>query len=139
MWRERPLAQPATFIEPCLPRPAKQPPAGRGWIHEIKHDGFRIMAQRADGRVRLLTRKGTNFSNRFPQIVAAVTVLPVRSCLLDGEAVVCDENGLAVFDRSADTSTTALPYSAHSTCSNSTARTCGTRRSRSGRARWRSF
>jgi bifunctional non-homologous end joining protein LigD len=56
------------------------------------------MAQRADGRVRLLTRKGTNFSNRFPQIVAAVTVLPVRSCLLDGEAVVCDENGLAVFD-----------------------------------------
>ena len=56
------------------------------------------MAQRADGRVRLLTRKGTNFSNRFPQIVAAVTVLPVRSCLLDGEAVVCDENGLAVFN-----------------------------------------
>ena len=53
---------------------------------------------RADGRVQLLTRKGKNFANRFPQIVAAVTVLPVRSCLLDGEAVVCDENGLAVFD-----------------------------------------
>src|ERR1700731_3194857 len=98
MWREHPLAQPATFIEPCLPRPAKQPPAGRGWIHEIKHDGFRIMARRADGGVRLLTRKGTNFSKRLPQTVAAVTVLPVRSCLLDGEAVVCDENELAVFD-----------------------------------------
>jgi bifunctional non-homologous end joining protein LigD len=56
------------------------------------------MAQRADGRVRLLTRKGTNFSNRFPQIVAAVTLLPVRSCLIDGEAVVCDESGLAVFE-----------------------------------------
>jgi len=66
MWRERPLGQPATFIEPCLPRPAKQPPTGRGWIHEIKHDGFRILAQRADGRVRLLTRKGTDFSSRFP-------------------------------------------------------------------------
>ena len=39
-----------------------------------------------------------NFSNRFPQIVAALTVLPVRSCLIDDEAVVCDENGLAVFD-----------------------------------------
>jgi bifunctional non-homologous end joining protein LigD len=77
MRRERPLAQPATFIEPCLPL--------RGWIHEVKHDGFRIMARRADGGVRLFTRKGTNFSNRFPQIVAAVTVLPVRSCLLDGE------------------------------------------------------
>jgi hypothetical protein len=33
-------------FEPCLPRPAKQPPAGKGWIHEIKHDGFRIMAWR---------------------------------------------------------------------------------------------
>jgi len=98
MLRERTLTHPAAFIEPCLPRPAKQPPTGRGWIHEIKHDGFRIMARRADGRVQLLTRKGTNFSNRFPQIVAAVTVLPVRSCLLDGEAVVCDESGLAVFD-----------------------------------------
>jgi ATP-dependent DNA ligase len=98
MWRERPLAQPATFIEPCLPRPAKQPPAGRGWIHEIKHDGFRIMARRADGRVQLLTRKGNDFSRRFPQIIAALTVLPVRSCLIDGEAVVCNESGLAVFD-----------------------------------------
>jgi bifunctional non-homologous end joining protein LigD len=98
MWRERALAQPAIFIEPCVPRPAKQPPAGQGWIHEIKHDGFRIMARRADGRVRLLTRKGTNFSNRFPQIVAAVTLLPARSCLIDGEAVVCNEHGLAVFE-----------------------------------------
>ena len=55
------------------------------------------MAQHAGGRVRLLTRKGTNFSNRFPQIAAAVTLLPVRSCLIDGEAIVCDD-GLAVFD-----------------------------------------
>jgi bifunctional non-homologous end joining protein LigD len=96
--RERELPHPAAFIEPSPPRPAKQPPAGRGWIHEIKHDGFRIMARRADGRARLLTRKGNDFSNRFPQIVAALTVLPVRSCLIDGEAVVCNESGLAVFD-----------------------------------------
>jgi bifunctional non-homologous end joining protein LigD len=95
MWRERPSA---TFIEPCLPRPAKQPPTGRDWIHEIKHDGFRILAQRADGRVRLLTRKGTDFSSRFPQIIAAMTAIPVGSCLIDGEAIVCNENGLAVFD-----------------------------------------
>jgi len=56
------------------------------------------MARRADGRVRLLTRKGNDFSRRFPPIVAAVTVLLVRSCLIDGEAVVCNESGLAVFD-----------------------------------------
>jgi bifunctional non-homologous end joining protein LigD len=98
MWRERPLAQPAAFIEPCLPRPAKQPPAGRDWIHEIKHDGFRILARRIDGRVRLLTRRGNNFASRFPQIVAAVTLLPVQSCLIDGEAIVCNGDGLAVFD-----------------------------------------
>jgi ATP-dependent DNA ligase len=41
---------------------------------------------------------GNNFPNRLPQIVAALTVLPVRSCLIDGEAVVCNEHGLAVFD-----------------------------------------
>ena len=79
MLGERALPHPAAFIEPCLLRPAKQPPEGRGWIHEIKHDGFRIMARRADGRVQLLTRKGNDFSHRFPQIVAALTVLPVRS------------------------------------------------------------
>ena len=71
---------------------------GGGWIHEIKHDGFRILAQHVDGRVRLLTRKGNNFASRFPQIVAAVTLLPVRSCLIDGEAIVCNGDGLAVFD-----------------------------------------
>jgi bifunctional non-homologous end joining protein LigD len=98
MWRERPFPQPTAFIEPCLPRAAKQPPAGRGWIHEIKHDGFRIMARRADGRVQLLTRKGTNFASRFPQIIEAMTGLPVRSCLIDGEAIVCNGDGLAVFD-----------------------------------------
>jgi hypothetical protein len=37
------------FIEPCLPSPAERPPAGEGWLHEIKHDGFRIMARRDDG------------------------------------------------------------------------------------------
>jgi bifunctional non-homologous end joining protein LigD len=94
----RPSSRPGAFIEPCLPRPAKQPPTGGGWIHEIKHDGFRILAQRIDGRVRLLTRKGNNFASRFPQIVAAVTLLPVQSCLIDGEALVCNGDGLAVFD-----------------------------------------
>jgi transposase len=58
----------------------------------------RLRPQRADGRVRLLTRKGINFASRFSQVVAALTVLPVRSCLIDGEAVVCNESGLAVFD-----------------------------------------
>jgi bifunctional non-homologous end joining protein LigD len=85
-------------IEPCLPRSAKKPPAGPGWIHEIKHDGFRIIAVRDGARVRLLTRKGVDLARRFAQIAAAVAVLPVRSCIIDGEAIACDANGLAVFE-----------------------------------------
>jgi bifunctional non-homologous end joining protein LigD len=86
------------FIEPCLPRPAKEPPADPGWIHEIKHDGFRILARRENGRVRLITRWGNDFTERFPQIATAVGALPVRSCLIDGEAIVTDDSGLAVFE-----------------------------------------
>lgn len=84
--------------EPCLPRSTKAPPAGPGWLHEIKHDGFRIMARRDGMRVRLMTRNGYDFSDRFPLAVRAVTVLPVGSCVIDGEAIACDQNGPAVFD-----------------------------------------
>jgi len=86
------------IVEPCLPSPAKAPPSGPGWIHEIKHDGFRILARKDATGVRLITRAGNDFSSRFPFIAMAVGKLPVRSCLIDGEAIVCDESGLAVFD-----------------------------------------
>jgi len=49
---------PAGFIAPCLPSPAERPPTGPQWIHEIKHDGYRMMARRDDSGVRLLTRNG---------------------------------------------------------------------------------
>jgi bifunctional non-homologous end joining protein LigD len=86
------------IIEPCLPSPAKAPPSGPGWLHEVKHDGFRILARRNAGGVQLITRAGNDFSGRFPFIAMAVKSLPARSCLIDGEAIVCDERGLAVFD-----------------------------------------
>jgi bifunctional non-homologous end joining protein LigD len=91
---ERPLSR----FEPCLPRSAKTPPAGPGWIHEIKHDGYRIIARRDQGGVRLITRKGHDFTARFPLAAAAVAALPARSFLIDGEAIACDDNGLAVFE-----------------------------------------
>ena len=93
--RSRPLPG---FIEPCLPRPADRPPIGGDWLHEIKHDGFRLMARRDAAGVRLLTRNGHDFAGRFPLAAAAVAALPARSCLVDGEAIVTDQNGLAVFD-----------------------------------------
>jgi bifunctional non-homologous end joining protein LigD len=86
------------IIEPCLPSPAKAPPSGPGWIHEIKHDGFRILARRDSAGVRLFTRHGNDFTSRFPLAVDAVTRLPAHSFLLDGEAIVTNDRGLAVFD-----------------------------------------
>src|ERR1043165_325390 len=86
------------IVEPCLPSPAKAPPSGRGWLHEIKHDGFRILARRDSAGVRLITRAGNEFSHRFSFMAMTVGKLPVRSCLIDGEAIVCDESGLAVFE-----------------------------------------
>ena len=89
---------PAGFIEPCLPSPADNPPTGANWVHEIKHDGYRLMARRDPVGIRLLTRRGNAWANRFPLVVEAVNHLKVRSCLIDGEVVRCDEHGLAVFD-----------------------------------------
>jgi bifunctional non-homologous end joining protein LigD len=86
------------IIEPCLPSPAKAPPSGPGWLHEIKHDGMRILARRDGAGVRLITRHGNDFTARFPLAVEAVSALSARSFLLDGEAIVTNERGLAVFD-----------------------------------------
>jgi bifunctional non-homologous end joining protein LigD len=86
------------IIEPCLPSPAKAPPSGPGWLHEIKHDGFRILARRDSAGVRLFTRNGNDFTARFPLAVAAITALPAHSFLIDGEAIVTDDKGLAVFE-----------------------------------------
>jgi ATP-dependent DNA ligase len=72
--------------------------SGLGWIHEIKHDGYRLMARRDGTSIRLLTRNGNNWSELFPAVMAAVSLPVVQSCLIDGEVVVCNENGLAVFD-----------------------------------------
>jgi ATP-dependent DNA ligase len=66
------------------------PPSGPGWLHEIKHDGFRILARKDAAGVKLITRAGNDFSSRFPFIAMTVGKLPVRSCLIDGEAIVCD-------------------------------------------------
>ena len=86
------------IIEPCLPSPAKVPPSGPGWLHEIKHDGYRILARRDRTGVWLITPNGSDFTDRFPYMAAALELLPVRSCIIDGEAIVCDESGLAVFE-----------------------------------------
>jgi ATP-dependent DNA ligase len=88
---------PIISIEPCLPSFAKTPPTGPDWIHEIKHDGFRVLARRDGKKVRLISRKGKDLTYRFPLVVQAVAALPVHSCIIDGEAIISDATGLAVF------------------------------------------
>jgi bifunctional non-homologous end joining protein LigD len=90
---------PNGFIEPCLPIKADTLPSGGLWLHEIKYDGFRIVARKNGAQVKLYSRPGNELTGRFPLIVETLANLRARSCIIDGEAVACDDNGLAVFDR----------------------------------------
>jgi bifunctional non-homologous end joining protein LigD len=92
-------ALPAGFIAPCLPTCAPQPPSGEAWLHEIKHDGFRVIARKEGKQVKLYSRPGNDLTDRFPLIVEALVRLRSRSCIIDGEAVACGEDGIASFDR----------------------------------------
>jgi hypothetical protein len=80
----RHCALPTGFIAPCLPTAAPQPPSGAAWLHEIKHDGFRIIARKNGERVRLYSRPGNDLTDRFPRIVDALAHLRARSCVIDG-------------------------------------------------------
>src|SRR6266700_3691011 len=91
-------ALPAGFIAPCLPTKTDKLPSGSQWLHEIKHDGFRIIARKTGAQVRLYSRPGNDLTRRFPLIVETLARLRSRSCIIDGEAVACDDNGVASFD-----------------------------------------
>src|SRR5262245_27833590 len=81
------------------PHKAHTLPSGGLWLHEIKHDGFRVIARKIGAQVRLYSRPGNDLTDRFRLIVETLANLRTRSCIIDGEAVACDDNGLAVFDR----------------------------------------
>jgi len=95
----RPRALPAGFVVPCLPTNAPQPPSGDLWLHEIKHDGFRVIARKNGQRVKLYSRPGNDLTYRFPLIVEGLARLRSRSCIIDGEAVACGADGIALFER----------------------------------------
>jgi hypothetical protein len=93
---QRPLS--AGFIAPCLPTKTTQLPSGSQWLHEIKHDGFRVIARKKGAQARLYSRPGNDLTRRFPLIVDTLSRLRSRLCIIDGEAVACDDNGVASFD-----------------------------------------
>jgi len=90
---------PAGFIAPCLPTKTDRLPSGTEWLHEIKHDGFRVIARKTGVHVRLYSRPGNDLTYRFPLILETLARLRSRSCIIDGEAVACDDNGVTSFDR----------------------------------------
>jgi bifunctional non-homologous end joining protein LigD len=83
------------FVEPSLASPCDKPPSGPKWIHEIKHDGYRIQARIDGAKVALLTRKGLDWTGRFPNVAAVLPRLGVKSALIDGEIVVEDSAGIS--------------------------------------------
>jgi bifunctional non-homologous end joining protein LigD len=94
-----PRSLPAGFIAPCLPIKTDRLPSGSEWLHEIKHDGFRVIARKNGTRVRLYSRPGNDLTYRFPLIVETLARLHSRSCIIDGEAVACDDSGVTSFNR----------------------------------------
>jgi bifunctional non-homologous end joining protein LigD len=86
------------FIPPQLASSVEQPPEGDHWIHEIKHDGYRCQVLLDGGQARVLTRKGYDWTSRYPSIVHTAADLPCKSAIIDGEAIVQDGNGVSDFE-----------------------------------------
>jgi bifunctional non-homologous end joining protein LigD len=85
------------FLPPELATLIEEPPEGEGWLHEIKYDGYRIIAAVAGDQVRLYTRHGKDWTERFRPLVEPLQKLRFKSALLDGEVVVMDESGRTDF------------------------------------------
>jgi ATP-dependent DNA ligase len=79
-------SRPNGYIPPCIPTRAYKVPTGPDWVHEIKHDGYRLQVRRDGDAVRLFTRRGYDWSGRYPAIAVTAMQLRARSFTLDGEA-----------------------------------------------------
>src|SRR5579862_5483628 len=89
---------PAGFIVPAQPIERDKPPTGPHWVHEIKHDGYRMIVRRDGETVRIYSRRGNDWTARLPTIASGVARLKGRSFTIDGEAVVIGADGLSRFD-----------------------------------------
>jgi bifunctional non-homologous end joining protein LigD len=102
VWRPSPARwrrfTPLGFVRPCEPTLVDRPPAaGAGWLHEVKHDGFRILALKRGERVLVWSRRGADFTDRFFRIADAVRGLNADEAMIDGEAVVLQDDGRSDF------------------------------------------
>src|SRR5215813_2967512 len=89
---------PAGFVVPAQPIKASKPPSGPDLVHEIKHDGYRLIVRRDGPTVRLYTRNANDWTVRLPAIAVAAARIEAKSITIDGEAVVLGPDGLSRFD-----------------------------------------
>ena len=94
----RKVAHVSGFVGPCQPSRVTRPPSDPFWVHEIKHDGYRLMVHRDGSCIRCFTRNGHDWGDRFPGIVLAARRLKAKSFVIDGEVVVLREDGRSDFD-----------------------------------------
>ncbi|RIJ20493.1 DNA ligase D [Henriciella barbarensis] len=85
------------FVEPQLAKLRDDPPSGEEWLHELKFDGYRIQALIAGHQVRLITRNGKDWTDRYPSVAKALAELDVESAAIDGELVALDDRGHSHF------------------------------------------
>ena len=85
-------------ISPQLATLVSSPPVGKGWVYEVKFDGYRILACCKGAGVRLFTRNQNDWTAKMESLAAAVAELPVESAWLDGEAVVLNADGVPDFN-----------------------------------------
>jgi bifunctional non-homologous end joining protein LigD len=85
-------------FQPCIPTRGTKVPAAPEWLHEIKHDGYRLIVQREGSRVRLFTRNGNDWTARYPLIVQAALRNKASSFVIDGEAVLLGVDGISDFN-----------------------------------------
>ena len=86
------------MFEFCIPTRATAVPTGPDWLHEVKYDGYRLRLERDGDRVRLITRGGYNWTDRYPWIVEAALKNRQKRFVIDGEAVVLGVDGISDFD-----------------------------------------
>ena len=84
-------------VEPQLATLVQDAPAGDDWLHEMKFDGYRILAYVADGQVQLKSRRGIDWTDKFPGVATALAKLPLTAALLDGEVAVPMPDGRTSF------------------------------------------
>ena len=85
------------FVPFEVPTAVSEPPEGDDWIHEVRFDGYRTQLVIDKGKATAFSRRGLDWSDRYPGVIAAAKELPVKSAILDGETVIMDKDGVADF------------------------------------------